>query len=122
MQLAEFFVFSDLPVLDFLEFFGSQIIDVGQGYNRPKTGDQGQGFEPWTHKKIVLQGQGLKPCTHRKIVLQDQGFEPWTNQKDRSMIVHTIAYTIARAIVIINVHTKASSDAQTSSMWNVSAG
>ena len=25
--------------------------DIGQGYNRPKTGNQVQGIEPWTHKK-----------------------------------------------------------------------
>ena len=29
-------------------------LDVGRGYNGPKTGDQGQGIEPWTHKKIVM--------------------------------------------------------------------
>ena len=62
----------------------SQKFDLGQGYKWPKTGDQGKGIEPWTHKKIVLHGQGFEPCTSRKIVLQGQGFEPWTNQKDHS--------------------------------------
>ncbi len=32
----------------------TEVFDVGQGYTGPKTGDQGQGVEPWTHKKIVL--------------------------------------------------------------------
>ena len=50
--------------------------DVGQGYNKPKTGNQGQQIEPWTHKKIVLHGQGFKPWTHKKIMLQSQGIEP----------------------------------------------
>ncbi len=58
--------------------------DIGQGYTGPKTGDQGQGAKPWTHKKIVLQGQGFKPWTHKKDYVQGQGFEPWTDQKDRS--------------------------------------
>ena len=58
--------------------------EVGQGYNWPKSGNQGQGIEPWTHKKIMLQGQGLEHCTHRKIVLLGQGFEPWTDRKDHS--------------------------------------
>ena len=61
-----------------------QAPDVGQGYTGSKTGDQGQGIEPWTHKKIVLQGQGFEPWTHKKIVLQGQVVEPWTNQKDCS--------------------------------------
>ena len=40
--------------------------DIGQGYNGPKTGDQDQGIEPWTHKKIMLQGRGCKPWTYQK--------------------------------------------------------
>ena len=53
--------------------------DIGQGYNGPKTGNQGQGIEPRTHKKIVLQGQGFEPWTHKKDFVQDQRFKPWTN-------------------------------------------
>ncbi len=54
-------------------------IDVGQGYNRPKTGNQGQGTEPWTHKKIVLHGQGFEPLTHKIDHMQGQGLKPRTN-------------------------------------------
>ncbi len=57
--------------------------DIGQGYNGPKTGDQGQGIEPWTHKNIMLHGQRFKPWTHKNIVLHGQGFEPWTHKIDR---------------------------------------
>ncbi len=45
--------------------------DVGQGYSGPKTGNGGQGIEPWTHKKIVLQGQGFKPWTYQKYIVYD---------------------------------------------------
>ena len=48
--------------------------DIGQGYNGPKTGNQGQGIEPLAHKKM-LQGHGFEPRTHKKIMLQSQGLQ-----------------------------------------------
>ena len=57
--------------------------DLGQGFTGPKTGDQGQGTEPWTDKTIVLHGQGFKPWTYKIDHVQGQGFEPWTDRKDR---------------------------------------
>ena len=69
----------------------SLYLDVGQGYNGPKTGDQGQKIEPWTHNKIVLQGQV---------------FEPWTYQKFVHAIAHTIAHKIVCTIVRTSVRTK----------------
>ncbi len=53
--------------------------DVGQGYTGPKTGNQDQGIEPWTHKKIMLQGKGIEPWTYKKDHMQSQGLEPWTD-------------------------------------------
>ncbi len=96
--------------------------EIGQGYTGPKTGNQGQGIESGTHKKIMLQGQGIKPWTHKIDCVQGQGFKPWTDQKDRLYdCAHDHSYNCVYELRI-NKHTKDSADAQTSSMWNTSAG
>ena len=77
LPLVRVFLFAVPPVAPFV---GAS--DIGQGYTRPKTGDQGQGTKPWTHKKIVLHGQGFEPWTHKIDRGQGQGFEPLTDQKD----------------------------------------
>ena len=51
------------------------LCDVGQGYNGPKTGDQGQGIKPWTNKKIGLQGQGFEPWIHKKDCAYDRAHD-----------------------------------------------
>ena len=61
LPLIRVFLFAVPPVAPFV---GAS--DVGQGYTGPKTGNQGQGIKPWTHKKIVLHGQGFEPWTHKK--------------------------------------------------------
>ena len=88
--------------------------DVGQGHTGPKTADQGQGIEPWTHEKIMLHGQGFKPWTHKNRSPARPWFEPWTARKDCS-------YNRARGHKISRAH-EIRADAQMSSMWNVSAG
>ena len=67
--------------------------DVGQGYNMPKTGDQGQGNRtPDPQKRSCCKVRGLNPGVTKKIV---------------HTIAHMITHTIMHTIVRIRVHIKA---------------
>ena len=70
------------------------VSDVGQGYTGPKTGDQGQGTKPWTHKKIVLHGQGFKPWTHKNRSRARPGV--WTLDRLKRSFVWSWNFTCAR--------------------------
>ena len=89
----------------------SQSTGVGQGYIGPKTGDQGQGIEPGTHNRLCRKCRGSNPVPSERSCCNARGLNPGPTKKIVCTIVHTIAQTIARAIVIIDMRTQAREDA-----------
>ena len=67
------------------------VYDIGHRHHGPKTRYQGQGIEPWTHKKIVLQGQGSNPGPTERLCCKAGGLNPGPTEKIIRTIVHAIS-------------------------------